>query len=127
MPPYEIYKHYLGQEVVDGLPLSAADFPLIIERDGMMQAIHATGVNEDGSFDFIHNFRPGEQMRFGYCHAGLLAIGANETYEVLSKQDVQAAFVYSCVSTNWVLSTDISVKLSPIADLGCSAGFYAKP
>ncbi len=125
MPPYEIYKHYLGEEVADGLPLSAADFPLIIERDGMVQAIHATGVNTDGSFNFIHNFRPGEQMRFGYCHAGLLAIGANETYEVLSTQEVQAAFVYSCVSRKWVLGTDITVELSPIADLGCSAGFYA--
>lgn len=125
MPPYEIYKHYLGEEVADGLPLSAADFPLIIERDGMVQAIHATGVNDDGSFDFIHNFRPGEQMRFGYCHAGLLAIGANETYEVLATEEVQAAYVYSCVSRKWVLGTDISVELSPIADLSCSAGFYA--
>ena len=125
MPPYEIYKHYLGQEVVDGLPLSAADFPLIIERDGMVQAIHATGVNEDGSFDFIHNFRAGEQMKFGYCHAGLLALGANKTYEVLAKEEVQAAFVYSCVSRKWVLGTDIAVELSPVADLGCSAGFYA--
>ena len=27
--PYAIYAHYLGQEVADNLPLSAADFPLI--------------------------------------------------------------------------------------------------
>lgn len=125
MPPYQIYAHYLGQEVADGLPLSAADFPLIIERDAMVQAIHATGVNEDGSFQFIHNFHTGEQMRFGYCHAGLLAIGANQTYMELNQKKVEAAFVYSCVSRKWVLGADISVELSPIADLGCSAGFYS--
>lgn len=125
MPPYEIYEYYLGKEVADGLPLSAADFPLIIDRDGMRQAIHATGVNEDGSFNFIHDFTVGEQMRFGYCHVGLLALGANETYELLSAHDLQAAFVYTCVSRKWVLGEDIEVELSPIHEIPCSAGFYS--
>lgn len=125
MPPYEIYKHYLGKEVVDGLPLSAADFHLIIERGGMIQAIHATGVNEDGSFNFIHNFTAGEQIKFGYCHVGLLAVEANRTYKVLGKKEVDVAFVYSCVSRKWVLGADIGVELTPIADIGRSAGFYS--
>jgi len=125
MPPYEIYKFYLGEEVADGLPLSAADFPLIIDRDGMRQAIHATGVNKDGSFNFIHDFRVGEQMRFGYCHVGLLALGANETYELLNAHDLQAAFVYTCVSRKWVLGEDIEVELAPISEIPCSAGFYS--
>lgn len=76
--PYEIYSHYLGQEVADNLPLSAADFPLIIKRDGVQMAIHATGVNPDGSFDYIHHFHAGEQLQFGYCHADLFALGAQK-------------------------------------------------
>lgn len=125
MPPLEVYKYYLGEDVAENLPLSAADFPLMIERDGMRQAIHATGVNTDGSFNFIHDFRVGEQIRFGYCHVGLLAKGANRTYELLSANDLQVAFVYTCVSRKWVLGEDIEVELSPIAELNCSAGFYS--
>ncbi len=74
--PYEIYRHYLGDEIVDDLPMSAVDFPLMIERDGILMAVHAIGVNADGSFDYIHDFHPGEQFRFGYCHTGLIADGA---------------------------------------------------
>jgi len=122
--PYEIYAHYLGQEVADGLPLSAADFPLIIKRDGLDMAVHATGVNEDGSFMYIHDFLPGEQLRFGFCHAGLLALGAGIIHEEIRAFKPQTVFIYSCVSRKWILGTDISVELSSLADLAPSAGFF---
>lgn len=123
-PPYDLYCHYLGQEVADGLPLSAADFPLMIERDGTLMAIHATGVNPDGSFNYIHNFQAGEQLRFGYCHAGLLALGAERLYEELYTSKAQAAFIYSCVSRKWILGVDVLVELAPIERLAPSAGFF---
>lgn len=123
-PPYDIYVRYLGQEVADGLPLSAADFPLIIERDGIPMAIHAIGVNDDGSFDYIHNFYPGEQLRFGFCHAGLLALGAQMTHNEVRSFAPQAIFIYSCVSRKWILGADISVEMSSLDDLAPSAGFF---
>jgi diguanylate cyclase (GGDEF)-like protein len=124
-PPYTLYSHYLGQEVADGLPLSAADFPLIIERNGIPMAIHAIGVNDDGSFEYIHSFQPGEQLQFGFCHAGLLALGAQETFNSLRTEPVQAAFIYSCVSRKWILGEDIKVEIAPIATLAPTAGFFA--
>ncbi|RLA19999.1 MAG: hypothetical protein DRQ62_11155, partial [Gammaproteobacteria bacterium] len=123
--PYELYSHYLGKEVADGLPLSAADFPLIIKRNNITMAIHAIGVNDDGSFEYIHSFNPGEQVQFGFCHAGLLAIGARETYNDLKSKQVQASFIYSCVSRKWILGSDINIEISPIAKLAPTSGFFA--
>jgi len=123
--PYELYSHYLGKEVADGLPLSAADFPLIIKRNNIPMAIHAIGVNDDGSFEYIHSFTPGEQLQFGFCHAGLLAIGARETYSYLKCKQVQAAFIYSCVSRKWILGSDINIEVSPVAKLAPTSGFFA--
>lgn len=122
--PYDLYCHYLGQEVADNLPLAAADFPMIIERGGTIMAIHATGVNNDGSFEYIHDFHAGEQIRFGFCHAGLLAIGAELTFEEVKTFTPEVLFIYSCVSRKWVLGTDISVELSSVVDLAPSAGFF---
>ena len=122
--PYDIYAHYLGQEVADNLPLAAADFPLIVQRDGIDMAIHATGVNDDGSFVYIHDFYPGEQLRFGFCHAGLLALGAQMTRNEIQSYKPETIFVYSCVSRKWILGADISVELSSFADIAPSAGFY---
>ena len=123
--PRDLYNHYLGSEVVEGLPLAAADFPLVIERDGIPMAIHATGVNEDGSFDYIHSFHSGEQVQFGFCHSGLLAIAAKRTFDELRVHPAQVAFIYSCVSRKWILGQDINVEIAPIANLATTAGFFA--
>ncbi len=123
--PYALYRHYLGQEVVDGLPLAAADFPLIIERDGVPLAAHALGVNDDGSFDYIYAFHAGEQAQFGFCHAGLVAEGARATVAMLRQKPVQAAFIYSCVSRKWILGPDVDAEIAPIAALAPTVGFFA--
>lgn len=123
-PPFDIYRHYLGQEVVDGLPLSAVDFPLMIERNGTLMAIHATGVHPDGSFDYIHEFEAGEQLRFGYCHTGLISFGADQLYASLNPSNAEAAFIYSCVSRKWTLGADVLVELAPIQNLAPSSGFF---
>ena len=123
-PPFDIYRHYLGQEVVDGLPLSAVDFPLMIERNGTLMAIHAIGVHPDGSFDYIHDFKAGEQLRFGYCHTGLISFGADQLYASLNEANAEAAFIYSCVSRKWTLGADVLVELAPIQNLAPSSGFF---
>lgn len=122
--PYDVYCHYLGKEVADNLPLSAVDFPFIIEKDGVAMAIHATGINEDGSFEYMHDFHVGEQLRFGFCHAGLLASGAKETHARLLQQQPEVLFVYACVSRKWILGDDIAVDLSSVVDVAPSAGFF---
>lgn len=122
--PLDLYNHYLGPEVVEGLPLAAADFPLIIERDGIPMAIHARGVNQDGSFDYIHSFHLGEQVQFGFCHSGLLAMAAKQTFDELRAHPTQAAFIYSCVSRKWILGQDVNVEIAPIASLATTAGFF---
>ena len=123
--PRDLYNHYLGPEIVEGLPLAAADFPLVIERDGIPMAIHALGVNEDGSFDYIHSFHSGEQVQFGFCHSGLLSIAAKQTFDELRVNPVQVAFIYSCVSRKWILGQDVHIEIAPIANLATTAGFFA--
>jgi len=87
-------------------------------------AIHAVGINDDGSFDYIHSFHAGEQVQFGYCHAGLLAAGAREMSETLGRSPIETAFIYSCVSRKWILGGSVDVEISPVAALGPTAGFF---
>ena len=123
--PLDLYQDYLGQDVVDGLPLTAADFPLVMERDGVLMAIHPLGVHFDGSFDYMHSFHSGEQVQFGFCHSGLLTLGAQKTFDKLKTNPIQAAFIYSCVSRKWILGQDINVEIAPISRLAPTAGFFA--
>lgn len=123
--PYALYSHYLGKDVADGLPLSAAEFSMMIERDGILMAIHATGVNPDGSIDYIDNFKAGEQVRFGHCHAGLVDVGAERLCAELGAQAAQAAFICSCVSRKWILGADVQIELAPVDRVAPSTGFFS--
>ncbi|MEM6613715.1 MAG: diguanylate cyclase [Cyanobacteria bacterium P01_C01_bin.72] len=123
--PLELYNYYLGAEVVDELPLSAADFPLMTEREGMTMAIHPLFVHDDGSFDYIYCFDLGEQVQFGFCHSGLLQTAADKTFEELKRKPMQTAFIYSCVSRKWILGRDIDLDIAPIEKLASTTGFFA--
>lgn len=123
--PLDLYHHYLGPEIVEGLPLTAAEFPFILEREGVPMAIHALGVHDDGSFDYIHSFHPGEQVQFGFCHSGLLTASTQQTVDALSIHPIQATFIYSCVSRKWILGKDICAEIAPVSRLAPTSGFFA--
>lgn len=124
-PAKEVYSHYLGDNVGERLPHSAAEFPLVVERHGVMLARHANRVLEDGSLDFMAPFYTGETVQFAFCHSDLVVESAKQMYEELKSNSPEAIFIYSCLSRKWVLGSDIKLELSPLASLAPTSGFFS--
>ncbi len=122
--PYDLYSHYLGEDIARDLPLSGAEFPLMIERMGLQVAIHPLKIHPDGTFEYIHDFQEGEQVQFCYCNAGLLSLGAEQLRHRIVEMNPEALFIYSCVSRKWVLGADITMDLSSVKGRMQSAGCY---
>lgn len=123
-PAKEVYSRYLGENVSERLPASAADFPLVVERSGVMMARHANNVQPDGGLDFMAPFHNGERVRFAYCHSGLVADAARRMFKKYAAGDHEAIFVYSCLSRKWVLGKDTRLELTPLADIAPVSGFF---
>ncbi len=124
-PAKEVYSHYLGDDVGDRLPHSAAEFPLVVERNGVLLARHANKVLDDGSLDFMAPFYPGEQVQFAFCHTDLVVDSARKLYDEFSKNENQAIFIYSCLSRKWVLGQDSVIEIAPLASLAPTSGFFS--
>lgn len=124
-PAKDIYTHYLGDRVGDRLPASAAEFPLVVHRHGMPLARHANRVLADGSLEFMAPFYNGEEVRFAFCHSGLVTASARQNYEAIESKAYKAIFIYSCLTRKWVLGKDSSVELAPLAHLAPTAGFFS--
>lgn len=124
-PAKELYKHYLGDEVGARLPHSAAEYPLVVERNGVLLARHANRVQEDGSLDFMAPFYTGETVQFAFCHSGLVVEAAKKLYEELESQNHEAIFIYSCLSRKWVLGEDAKLEINPLANLAPTSGFFS--
>lgn len=124
-PAKEIYTHYLGENVGDRLPSSAAEFPLVVERHGMQLARHANKVLPDGSLEFMAPFHTGEKVRFAFCHTGLISESAHHMYNALVSRKSVAIFIYSCLTRKWVLGKDSILELAPLASLAPTSGFFS--
>lgn len=121
----EIYAHYLGEDISNRLPASAAEFPLVVERSGVLLARHANWVHSDGSLDFMAPFKAGETVRFAFCHSGLLAMSARDTFDAQKPLQNEVFFIYSCLTRKWVLGEDARVELAPLASLAPTSGFFS--
>jgi len=124
-PAKEIYSHYLGDKIGARLPNSAAEFPLMVERHGLQLARHANKVLPDGSLDFMAPFHTGEKVRFAFCHTGLISDSTRRMYQALEPKNIDAIFIYSCLTRKWVLGQDCKLELAPLACLGPTAGFFS--
>lgn len=120
----EIYKHYLGEDVVDDFEMLSSDFPLMVSRNGIPQPIHVKKINKDGSFKLSHAIKNGEEVQFGYSHAVMLADGASNIYKVIEGQEMEVAFVYASSTRKKIPEGDIDVELAPLKALNCSVGFF---
>ena len=65
-PILEVYRKYLGEEVVQNLPSSTMEFPLIIKKENLNVARDPLMKNKDGSLVFAGNFEIGDRMRFSF-------------------------------------------------------------
>lgn len=124
-PAKDVYTHYLGENVGERLPHSAAEFPLVVHRHDVPLARHANSVLPDGSLEFMAPFYTGEKVRFAFCHSGLVAASARQTFDAFRSQGTEAFFVYSCLTRKWVLGDDSKVELAPLACLAPTSGFFS--
>lgn len=124
-PAKEIYAHYLGENIGERLPHSAAEFPLMVERHGIQLARHANKVLPDGSLAFMAPFHTGEKVRFAFCHSELVAESARHTFDAFANHNYETIFIFSCLSRKWVLGKDIDLELAPLGCLAPTAGFFS--
>ncbi|MDK9707438.1 MAG: FIST C-terminal domain-containing protein [Desulforhopalus sp.] len=123
-PAKDLYSHYLGEHIAGRLPQSAAEFPLVVRRHGVLLARHANRVLPDGSLEFMAPFYTGETVQFSFCHSGLVAESARATFSRFASSPCDVVFIYSCLSRKWVLGEDSKLELQPLAGLAPTAGFF---
>lgn len=124
--PYDIYSYHLGNNVVAPSSGLSKDFPLMVKRDGILQALHVTSMNHDGSFNFDQSLAVGEKVQFGYCHAVLFSDSGDNICYALAGEGMEVAFVYASASRKKLLGSIMDTELYPLKSLHCSVGFFGE-
>lgn len=120
----EIYKKYLGNEIAKGLPISAAEFPLIVIKDGIEIANVPCACNDDGSLTFLSNIEVNDKVKFGYRNVNMLMDKSLEIYNRLAKSNVEVLFVYSCFIRKFFMQERTNLEIGPLNNIAPTFGFF---
>ena len=127
MRAVDVYAKYLGKELAQRLPQIGIEFPLVLEKDGMLVGRAVIAKNDDGSLTFAGNVDEGSIVRF--------AIGDVETilhnsgyriHKFLQTPDfsIESVFIYSCMARRRFLQRYAAGELEELGKLDAVAGFF---
>ena len=123
-PIVDVYRKYLGDDVVKNLPASCMSFPLIIKRENIHVARDPIALMENGALLYAGDFLQGETVRFSFANIADLTDNIEEYFQELVKYPSEAVYIYSCTARKALLKEKLQGELNLLDSLAPSAGFF---
>lgn len=120
----DIYKHYLGDKLAEGLPSIGIEFPLIVNRNGKKMARALISVKEDGSFLVAGNLFTGEKVCIGFGDREEILRASCHIIRNTAKKPSEAIFIYSCMTRRYFMGSDVESETLPFQQIAPVAGFF---
>jgi len=125
MPVLDVYKKYLGDDIVKDLPSSCMPFPLIVHRDGVLVARDPISVVDDNkALKFAGLFEEGDVVRFSFANIEELTDNLEVVFNELNKIPVEGVYIYSCTARKALLQEKLISELNVLESLAPTAGFF---
>jgi len=124
-PLAEVYRKYLGDQIGDGLPHSAIEFPLIKTNiEGIEVCRTFVHLFDDGSLLTIGNLELGDQVNFAFGNIQLILNSTKSNIEEGFGFDPECIYTYSCASRITFLQNEVVMELEPLEKTAPMAGFF---
>ncbi len=120
-----VYKKYLGEEIVDDIPESIIEFPLIFEQDGVQIARSVIGVSDDGAIRFSSHIKEGSSVYFGVGDESSSIENTADIYARTLLKPLESLFVYSCGARKLFFNNSTKVEYKSLAQLAPQTGFFS--
>lgn len=114
----DFYKKYLGESFVH------AEYPLIVQRDGISVARAALSRYQDGSLRFSGNLFKGDIVKLGFASADSIMKRSQKLLNSIKNIQAESFFIYSCMARRRYAQDLNRFETKPFADLANTSGFY---
>ncbi len=109
--PEAIYRKYLGIGFDEYLTVNSCQFPLVVERDGVLIGRTPMMCTEDGSVVFVGSIRSGEKVRFSYTVPADLLKNTEEQSRALAEFHPDAVQLFICGNRSIVLGKEEQIEI----------------
>lgn len=124
-PVLQVYKKYLGDDIVRGLPNTAMAFPLRVQHGEKVILRSPIGVSQDGSGIILAgDINIGDSVTFSFADIQLLM----RQVKTLAELSQTALVIYSCAARKAYLGQHIHAEIHKLATNNQAAGgfFYGE-
>lgn len=123
-PIQEVYKHYLGDDILQNIPSSAMEFPFVKICDEIEVCRSLIGSNEDGSLIFSGHLNEGEKVHFAIGNVEEIMDKAALIQEQINEKPVEVIFIYSCAVRKRFLQKQLNYEFGLLQQIAPTAGFF---
>lgn len=123
-PAFDIYHHFLGIPNDEHFFLNAMEFPLLIEREGVLLARTPASGTREGGLQFAADIAEGETFRLGYGDPNRIVGDAKQIHHALADFGAQVNLLYSCCCRRLLLQRDAELETLPFENSAPTFGFY---
>ena len=119
----EVFKKYLGNEVLDNNASALADFQLLYQDGNTTIARTPMGI-EDDTIVLAAPIKKGQRFQFGFSNAANLIGGADAISKNLIKSPAEAIYIYSCIARKTLLGKSLESEFRLFENIAPTAGFF---
>ncbi len=123
-PVKDIYAKYLGENVVQQMPGSTIEFPLILHEGGVDIARSMISLTDNEGIIYAGELCEGQEVRFGIGSPNMLTESAHKSYNLTKNAPIEGLFAYSCIARKAFLGKNLESELVPLSKISPLAGFF---
>ncbi|PLA75483.1 hypothetical protein CYQ88_00500 [Hydrogenovibrio sp. SC-1] len=124
-PISEVYQRYLGAEILEDLPASAMEFPLLKQQDDLQVGRSMVAASLQDGFRYAGVFQEGDQVRFGIADVNsILNQAADRAKYAYDYYPIESIFIYSCTARRAFLGEHIQAEIHALSEIAPTAGFF---
>lgn len=123
-PAVDIYKRYLGEDILKNLPSSGVEFPMIFKKNNVQVARVITKVINNYSLELESLVDVGDKFQLSYGHIESILNKGKEIVETIKEIPVETIWLFSCNARQSFLQEAAQLELNPFKKLPSSIGFF---
>ncbi len=121
---FDVYSRYLNIPNDEHFFANALEFPILIEKNGLMIARVPFFVTDDGSIGFLADIEPGDKFHIGYGEPDLILGHSESIQQDLYNFAPNSIFLYACICRRFLLQDDENLEIQTFDHIAPTAGFY---
>lgn len=123
--PKQVLEHYMGKDFIKDINALRIEFPFFVESEGERKSIFINKLLDNSALEVNLEVSAGDKLIFAYPQLRSIIDDSLKEMKRLSRQNVEAIFVYNCVARKKLLHNFAEEEVKLLHTIAPTNGFFS--